>query len=178
MATRTLPTIEHLRQCLAYDPGTGVLAWKPRPRDHFISDQSWHRWLTRYAGKLAGCPAPSGYICVTIDRQHYDAHRLIWKIMTGTNPIAEIDHINRIALDNSWTNLREATSQQNKYNKRVLGAVAMKGVHRRPSGNYAAQARDANGKRVHLGTFATAEEAHNAFTSFVQPLRGNFYHPT
>lgn len=39
---------------LTYDPETGVVFWKERPRSDFKSDHSWHVFLSRCAAKEAG----------------------------------------------------------------------------------------------------------------------------
>ncbi|EKF16891.1 HNH endonuclease, partial [Nitratireductor pacificus pht-3B] len=53
------PTVETLRELLVYDPETGILTWKVRPRRHFKTDGAWKGWNARYAGKLAGTPNSS-----------------------------------------------------------------------------------------------------------------------
>ena len=56
-----LPTATYLRERLSYDPKTGVLRWRRRPRSHFETDNIWGTWNTRYAGQTAGWPHNAGY---------------------------------------------------------------------------------------------------------------------
>lgn len=177
MAVITLPTAEYLRQCFIYDPESGILTWRSRPREHFRSDHVYHASVGRCAGKLAGTVRVKGYFYVRIDSKRFAVHRVIWKIMTGEDPGAEVDHRNRDRSDNRWHNLREATSRENKLNRATRGVLQMKGVTRLPNGKYVAQATDNSRKNTHLGCFDTAEAAHEAYASFIRPLRGDFYHP-
>jgi hypothetical protein len=83
-------------------------------------------------------------------------HRVVWKIHTGDEPPAVIDHINRKVWDNRWENLREATYSQNQGNRSSEGQYlpgAFLRHHRWQAGT---------GSK-YLGTYATEEEAHQAY---------------
>lgn len=57
-----------------------------------------------------------GYLQVVIEGEQYLAHRLIWKMMTGIDPV-QVDH--KDGLSNKWDNLRHATMAENCKNRRV-----------------------------------------------------------
>jgi hypothetical protein len=112
---------------------------------------------------------PIGYWCVGVNyRQVYTqfyAHRLIWRMMTGTNPPATIDHINGIPTDNRWSNLRRATQVEQTRNSatRRDNANGLKGVwFNRPCRAFQADIH-VDGRRIYLGRFSTADEAHAAY---------------
>jgi hypothetical protein len=44
----------YLHECFIYDPASGVLTWKPRPREHFNTDHGWRIFSGKHAGKAAG----------------------------------------------------------------------------------------------------------------------------
>jgi rare lipoprotein A (peptidoglycan hydrolase) len=100
-------TQSRLKECLHYDPATGVFT----------------RLRTVGAAK-AGTPVTyslkrGGYIAVWIDGFLYTAHRLAWLYMTGVWPSHEIDHKDRVPTNNAFANLREVTSQQNQQNRGI-----------------------------------------------------------
>ena len=79
----------------------------------------------------------------------------------GCWPPHEIDHINRNRADNRLSNLRLATSQENKGNTRILASnkSGMKGVYwHKLRGKWAA-CISVNNANTHLGLFASKEEA-------------------
>jgi hypothetical protein len=89
---------------LSYNKDTGYFSWK-------VSRG------TRKAGSMAGCVNPStGYSVVRINRRGYSAHRLAWLLAYGYLPENGIDHIDRNKLNNSISNLREATQSCNLRN--------------------------------------------------------------
>lgn len=93
-------TQEILRSLITYDPETGTLARLP-------------------SGRAAGAVNDNGYVLISIRKKQYRAHRLAWLYMTGSWPVADLDHINGIRTDNRIANLREATRSQNLFNKKM-----------------------------------------------------------
>jgi hypothetical protein len=82
-------------------------------------------------------------------------HRLIMNVPNGM----DIDHINHNGLDNRKENLRIVTRRENMWNlikqNKYIGAY-------KNNNKYAAKIW-VNGKRLHLGTFNTQEEAHEFY---------------
>lgn len=143
-------THERLQELLHYNPLTGVFKWAiPRPG-------------TR-AGTIAGAIHHSGYVHIQVDGMMYTAHRLAWFYMTGSWPVDEIDHKDRVRGNNVFDNLREATGLENKQNKGMAHSnkVGLLGVCKNGSG-FMATIR-LNKKQRYLGTFKTPELAHQAY---------------
>lgn len=176
-----LPDAEYLRSILLYVPATGVLFWRQRPREHFATANAWNTWNSRYADSEAGAARSDGYQAVTIDARIYLAHRLIWKIVHGTDPVAQIDHRRLSSRDNNIDNLRAATNGQNGQNRRCAsksltgfkGVYPVNGSRRHP---YMAQVH-VNGSPIYLGVYETAEEAHAAYCAAARKHFGEFFNP-
>lgn len=89
-------------------------------------------------------------------------------------PRATIDHVDGDGLNNRRANIREATFSQNMANK-VLerrNKLGIKGVSV-ARGRFKAVITP-NGKKIHLGTFDTAEEAAAAYRGASRALWGDF----
>ena len=99
-------TQQYLKEILHYNPDTGVFMWKEAKRG-------------RNRFKPAGTYDCNGYLIIKIDYKRYRACRLAWVYMTGKEPEKLIDHINRNVADDRWSNLREATHNQNQQNKSI-----------------------------------------------------------
>src|SRR5208282_6243284 len=118
-----------------------------------------------------------GYIRVMLNNTIYAAHRLIWFYMTKRWPKHQIDHRDRDRANNRWDNLRQATNTQNRYNTVSWSRHSVKGVRfifGRKTKPWAAQIRR-NKRDAHLGTFATKEEAHQAYCAAAKQLHGVFF---
>ena len=62
----------------------------------------------------------SGYYQTQINKKLYMVHRLIWIMHYGDIPEAmEIDHINHVRDDNTLSNLRLVTKQENRRNQKL-----------------------------------------------------------
>lgn len=119
MAPKALPSPEVLRQLLRYEPETGKLFWRERSDKFCVTAQEAKRWAARYDGAEAFTLANDrGYRCGKVFGRAYKAHRVIWAIVTGHWPDAEIDHRNGARDDNRFENLREASRQENCRNTR------------------------------------------------------------
>lgn len=136
MTAIQLPTTDLLREHFTYNKDTGIVT---------RLKQTSSRALIGYE---VGSMGISGYLGVYFQGKHYRLARVIWKLVTGDEPLGQIDHINRIRADNRWVNLRVVTQQQNNLNR------SFRGYYLRPSGRYEVVLQ---GK--YIGTFNTPEEA-------------------
>ena len=71
------------------------------------------------SGKVIGAPDRKGYLLFSVRGCPLRAHRAAWLYMTGEWPAEEIDHVNGVASDNRFCNLRECSHQQNNHNQSV-----------------------------------------------------------
>lgn len=174
MAPKPLPSAAYLRECLDYDPVTGALTWRSRPREHFKTDVYWRRWNTRFAGKAAGGLHSMGYRTICIGDIDYLAHRIVWRILYPGAVPDRLDHQNLDQLDNRPLNIRAATPSQNATNKglRRDNTTGYKGVVW-DRGRFVARITH-EGKELHLGRFVTAEAAFAAYREAATRLHGEF----
>lgn len=153
-----LPPQGELEKLFRYDARTGKLFWKKRPRRMFDSDHRYRSWNAQYAGREAFTTLCNGHLRGLYDGQHIYAHRLIWKLRTGEEP-PEIDHINGVATDNRWINLRAANRAVNNRNssRRSDNSSGVTGVSRRGD-RWIAQIM-VRGQVKHLGVYDDLAEA-------------------
>jgi HNH endonuclease len=114
---RELPSAEYLRECFVYERRTGKFFWKKRPLKHFVNRAAWARWNARYPGTQAFITKRKGYLYSHIDGKLASAHRVIWKIETGQEPPALLDHKNRRRDYNIFSNLRAISHLANCFNR-------------------------------------------------------------
>lgn len=159
-----LPSYVELYERLAYDPQTGELTWKSG----------------RSAGGVAGYQRMQGgrpaYVAVNILGKKLSAHRVIWKLFTGQEPPALIDHINRDPFDNRWCNLRAATASQNSANRSPLANTSSRYVgvtKHRKTGLWQAQASH-KGRNHYIGLFSDEKAAARARDAVSIRLYGPF----
>lgn len=140
-----------VRGLLDYDPDTGAFRWhKPKGRANRT--------------ERIGCPTKAGYLRIGIGGKSYYAHRLVWMHVFGRWPTADIDHLNGDPTDNRLVNLREISHAHNTHNVKTANrnsTTKLLGVTQ-AGGRFKARIAVA-GKVHHLGSFATAEEAHAAY---------------
>lgn len=170
-----------LRDLLHYEPETGVFIWKARPL-RTASRQQDKNWNTRFAGQVAGSlwrrdgRRPQNYWGICVFGKMYQAHRLAWVYMTGSWPTKWIDHRDGDGLNNSWSNLREATPSQNNQNskRQKNNTTGFRGVsYHKYKGKFRAKI-NVNGVSNHLGYYSTAEDAHAAYRRAAVRIHGEF----
>jgi len=160
MKTNKFIDVENLQSAFQYDPETGRI---------------WRKLKTGL--KETGFSKSNGYLNVKFKKHLYLVHRISWGIYYGTTPEHPIDHINGNPLDNRLCNLRLTTDLTNQYNRKKNrnSKSGIKGVTWHLSGMaWRAQIR-INGKKVHLGSFSTKEQAGKAYESAAKKLHGEFY---
>lgn len=170
-----LPTKEFLDECFLYDQDTGVIVWRARPLHHFKNDRYMRAVNNRMAGSIATC-VTNNYRIVSLGGHHYRINRIIWKIMTGNDPVNLIDHRDNDSLNDRWLNLREATDAQNRRNSKLnrVNKLGIKGVSfRRNKSKYRASI-SLNGNHIHLGYFDTSEDAKDVYDKAAIRLHGEF----
>jgi HNH endonuclease len=156
-------TAERLREVLHYDPITGVFRWK-------ISDK------LSFIGSIAGTLDIDGYRKITIDRWTYKAHRLAWLYVRDSWPRGEVDHEDTVRDHNWFSNLRDVTTQQNRWNSRTpsTNTSGLKGVSYVKSRRKWRAAIKRDRITYFLGHFASAEEAHAVYAAKAKELHGPF----
>jgi hypothetical protein len=126
-------------------------------------------------GSIAGSPHNKGYVQVYVDGKNCLLHRLIFLWHYGYIPKI-IDHINGNRCDSRIENLREATSSQNQQNKKVncTNVLGLKGAVYHPQKMKWQGRIHVNKKKISLGYFNTAEEAHEAYKKAAVDFFGKF----
>lgn len=164
MLIKPLPSQMELRSWFDYNSTTGILTWRRgREYGHAAGTITKHKCGVTLKVQLCG--------------KKYAASRIIWKWVTGNEPVALIDHSDNNQLNNSWSNLREATSGQNTANRKKHSGTknTLKGTWWNTYG-WAAGVT-INGKQTFLGNFATEQEAHDAYVAASRQIHGAFHRP-
>jgi hypothetical protein len=113
-------SLEQVRSQLNYNQDTGVFTWKIQKRGKGV-----------VIGGVAGTQGKDSSWVNCIDGIDVGAHRLAWFYVHGYWPTNEIDHIDRDPSNNRLSNLRGATSGQNKQNtlaRKSNKSTGIKGV--------------------------------------------------
>ena len=162
---RPLPTYAQVQAIIEYDPATGLFRWKV------------HQGGARKTGWFEGADE-HGYRSISVCGRLQRAHRIAWLLVTGEWPTLPIDHIDGSPANNRWANLRQVPHILNTHNVQrasknsgtgVLG-VSKSGSKTSP---YVAGIR-VNGRRIHLGSYATLEEAAAAYLKAKRELHPGF----
>jgi len=154
--------VAFLRECLDYEPNTGTVLWKHRPRSHFSSEAAFQTHDRHKAGTVAGgVDSSTGYRVVGLCRKLFYAHRVAWALHHGEWPNGVIDHIDGDRLNNALSNLRVVTQFENARNASIgrnntSGAVGVSFDKR--SGKWRARVMHQY-REVYSGLFASKEAA-------------------
>lgn len=150
---RTDLTAQQVRDLFSYDPATGLFTWLAGSR----------------IGRKAGSLHTRGYITLYVCGRAYKAHRIAWLHHYGCHPRHQVDHINSDRADNRIANLRDVTPQVNSQNRRVRNTGDRSlplGVTRDPRGRLSkpfVSRINVGPKKILLGQYASADEAHSAY---------------
>ncbi len=103
-------------------------------------------------------------------------HRMIMSRVLGRNleRWEFVDHHDLNSLNNQRSNLRLATPSQNRTNSKGNAESGLKGAYYNKANSSWFSSLTYRGKRIHLGMFETAEEAHQAYCNLAAKLFGEF----
>lgn len=154
-------TQQRLFELVDYDPTTGIFRWKVNNGPARV-------------GAVAGHVTKRGYVSMMVDRFRVYGHQLAWLWAHGAPLPVRIDHRNRNRSDNRIDNLRAATNAENLWNAGVKAhnKLGLKGVTR-VNDRFRAEIR-VNKRRIHIGYFATPEEASAAYAAAASIHHGQF----
>lgn len=155
-------TQERLRELLHYDPETGIWTFRvARPG-------------VRAGARCGNIHPESGHRILRVDGRNLRSGRLAVLYMTREWPVHEVDHRDCNPANDRWSNLRPATSAENKHNRRANSnnTTGMKGVYRHGD-RYRSQISH-NHKSIHLGVFDNPQDARAAYASKARELFGEF----
>lgn len=169
---KPLPSLERLNELLTYDETSGLLTWKMLP----ATSRSNICHNNKCGGKVAGTIGAKGYIMIGIGKVYYLAHRIIWKMKTGADPIDQVDHEDTDRANNRWTNLREAANGPNIQNSKLRSdnKSGVKGVFWDAPHKAWRAVLTTNGKSVRLGRFKSLEKATSVITQARMESHGEF----
>jgi len=141
-------TQERLKEALRYDQFTGDFTWIRRRSGASV-------------GSVAGHLDIFGYIVIGLDRKVYKAHRLAFLYMDGKFPVNDVDHDDHVRHNNIWSNLNEATNQENHKNCSMNknNSSGFTGVFWRKDNERWRVQIMADGKKKYLGCFTDINEA-------------------
>ena len=147
-------SVERLYELLEYNRQTGEFIRKRRS--------------TRgEAGSVAGGRRRDGYVIICLDGVRFLAHRLAWLYCHGAHPVGCVDHIDGNPSNNRIENLRDVAhavnlQNQSRAHKNNVSSGLLGVTHLPKTGRWKA-AISLNGETRHIGVYATADSAHEAY---------------
>jgi len=147
----------------------------------YLEYRDGHLWWIKprqkvRVGQQFGSHDKDGYRVGMLKGKLYKEHHLVWFYHYGVWPKEHIDHINGIRNDNRIENLREATRQQNQFNKKSLvgSSSQYKGVcWHKANKKWIAQYVHKS-KTYYLGIYETEEEAAEAYRKATEHLHKDY----
>ena len=128
---------------------------------------------SRKIGDVVGSLNSNGYLVASVKSKIYRIHRIVFMWHYGFTP-DQIDHINGARSDNRIENLRQATASQNGQNRKATSHSGFKGVHWHKQSSKWVASICVKRKSVHLGSFASKEDAAQAARKARKELHGEF----
>ena len=167
--TRRLSSAARLRELFDFSYITGQLFSKVNRGKYKVGDV------------ISPSLNSNGYLMVMVDGIHYRQHRVIWKWVTGEDPMRKkIDHVNGDASNNAWHNLRLTDKEkgccQNGMNRGVdsRNTTGYKGVsYMNRDGVYRAQLK-VDKQTIIVGEYKSAEAAFINLCRVREILHGTF----
>lgn len=127
------------------------------------SSPSCLRWKTQRGSikkdqVAGGISKREGRWRVSISGTKYYAHRIVWYLHNLNSAMPEfVDHKDRDGLNNKYSNLRQATHQQNMFNRgSACQGVKFRGVFQQSKNSWQ-QRIQVKGRKISLGSYDSPE---------------------
>ena len=127
--------------------------------------------LFRSVGAVAGHLTGAGYLSIMVQGKSYYAHRIAWALTHGSWPEGDIDHLDGVRSNNRLVNLRDVSNATNIQNQKRAhrdnrsGSKVQGVCWREDRGMFRVKAVR-YGKTIHVGYFATIDEAEAASIAY------------
>lgn len=141
-----------IEKILGYCPDCGNVFWRVGRGNQYT-----------YPGKIVDTVTTFGYLSVKAIGFEYKAHRIAWRLHTGSWPKDKIDHIDGNRTNNRILNLRESTERENSQNKRVHREGHLAGTSYCKRRKLYKSYYRIRSKQFFIGYFKTKEEANAAY---------------
>ena len=149
-----------------YEPDTGHIYWRSRVAGmtfgaNVVTEKTAKFANTRCANQRAEYRHNAGYLMLRLFTVAFLAQRVAWALHHGVWPDGLMDHENGVRTDNRIENLRVVDATGNSMNtarNRVNRSMRV-GVHYDTRYRYWIAYINHQRQRVHLGSFATREDA-------------------
>lgn len=161
-----LPALDYLNECFTYNPYSGMLRWKLRPRDHFVHYWGWRH--QPFQGQVVTGRQ------VALDGVSYLVSRVAYYMGYQRVPVGVVDHKDRSRSNHTRRNLRDVSDKQNAWNRTVHrnNKAGLKGVSPK-RGKWVAQIC-VHGTNRYVGIFDTPQAAHQAYCEAAKDAFGVF----
>lgn len=124
--------------------------------------------------KVGSVDYSNGYVRTQIKGRRVAIHHIVWFLNKRYWPRQQLDHIDRNRQNNKIENLREVTTAENQKNSNIANKTNFKGAYQVSLNTFQSQIWFRR-KRYCLGSFSSAEEAHEAFKKKYKELHGVDY---
>lgn len=143
-------TFQEAKELFIYDRDTGIIKWRKRTCNR------------QRKNLVAGYTSRDGYAYIRFKGKLYGAHRIAMLLAYGFYGDGfQVDHINHVRDDNRLANIRFVTRSDNQRSQSMnsRNTTGVTGVYyHKDTRKYMASIR-VDGVQIHLGLFATVEEA-------------------
>lgn len=174
--------VVRIEESFDYNATSGELYWSlSRPPHHFKTTGAYKVYLSRFAGKRAGCEVKVGnmtYRQVRLNNVLYMEHQVVWVIENGEFETM-IDHFDGNGLNNKITNLRPVDRVLNGRNcaMKKNNTSGVTGVYwHKQNNNWVAEGHwteDGINKKKSLGSYKDISDAKAARELWILEC-GNF----
>lgn len=153
---KPMPPLEVLEEWFTFDRTQGKLYWRKKPARQIVKNTE-AGWVQKHG---------SSHLRWSVNVPEYGRFlrsRVVWKLVTGSDPHSAVDHANGNSMDDRFENLIDGGKSWNNRNRQVSAQSGLPGAYPTKNKKRWMATIQKKGKTVYLGTWDTAEEASQAY---------------